>query len=70
MGVHRVRLIANELHGLDWKATVLAVHEDDYEEELVPETTQTGRARGGGHQGESTGQRPPCLAGGCMATSR
>lgn len=40
VGVHRVRLIANELHGLDWKATVLAVHEDDYEEELVPENTQ------------------------------
>jgi len=40
VGVHRVRLIANELHGLDWNATVLAVHEDDYEEELVPETTQ------------------------------
>lgn len=40
VGVHRVRLIANELHGLGWNATVLAVHEDDYEEELVPETTQ------------------------------
>ena len=39
VGVHRVRLIANEMHGLNWKATVLAVHEDDYEEELVPETT-------------------------------
>lgn len=40
VGVHRVRLIANELHTLGWKAVVLAVDERDYEEELVPEMTQ------------------------------
>ena len=32
VGVHRVRLIANELHHLGWKATVLTVDERDYEE--------------------------------------
>lgn len=32
VGVHRVRLIANELHELGWKAIVLAVHPRDYEE--------------------------------------
>ena len=40
VGVHRVRLIANELPKLGWDATVLTVDERDYEEELSPETVQ------------------------------
>ena len=40
VGVHRVRLIANELPKLGWDATVLTVDERDYEEELSPETEQ------------------------------
>jgi len=40
VGVHRVRLIANELHKFGWQATVLTVDERDYEEEIVPETLQ------------------------------
>ena len=32
VGVHRVRLIANELHDLGWKAIVLTVDHRDYEE--------------------------------------
>lgn len=38
VGVHRVRLIANELPKLGWETTVLTVDERDYEEELSPET--------------------------------
>lgn len=33
VGVHRVRLIANELHDLGWQAIVLTVDHRDYEEE-------------------------------------
>jgi len=40
VGVHRVRLIANELHSLGWKATVLTIDERDYEEDLAYETLQ------------------------------
>ena len=40
VGVHRVRLIANELPKLGWNTTVLTVDERDYEEELSPETAQ------------------------------
>lgn len=40
VGVHRVRLIANELPKLGWDATVLTIDERDYEEELSPETVQ------------------------------
>ena len=36
VGVHRVRLIANELNGLGWHPIVLTVHEDDYEEKPDP----------------------------------
>lgn len=36
VGVHRVRLIANELNGLGWHPIVLTVHEDDYEETPDP----------------------------------
>ncbi|MDG2013298.1 MAG: hypothetical protein P8J33_07325 [Pirellulaceae bacterium] len=32
VGVHRVRLIANELHQLGWNATVLTIDDRDYEE--------------------------------------
>lgn len=38
VGVHRVRLIANELSQFGWKAHVLTVDERDYEEPLAPET--------------------------------
>lgn len=38
VGVHRVRLIANELPELGWDTTVLTVDERDYEEELSPDT--------------------------------
>jgi glycosyltransferase involved in cell wall biosynthesis len=38
VGVHRVRLIANELHHLGWHAIVLTIDEQDYEEQLSPET--------------------------------
>lgn len=34
VGVHRVRMIANELHSLGWKTTVLTIDERDYEEPL------------------------------------
>ena len=40
VGVHRVRLIANHLKGVDWEPTVLCVDEKDYEEPLAWETTQ------------------------------
>ena len=40
VGTHRMRLIANELRSLGWKAVVLTIDERDYEEELVPETTK------------------------------
>jgi len=40
VGVHRVRLVANELHNLGWKALVLAIDERDYEEPLSPEMTR------------------------------
>lgn len=40
VGVHRVRLIANELYGLGWKATVLTVDPCDHEEVPAPETLQ------------------------------
>ena len=40
VGVHRVRLIANELHDLGWKATVLTVDPRDHEEPPAPETLQ------------------------------
>lgn len=40
VGVHRVRLIANELPKLGWDPTVLTVDERDYEEELSQETVQ------------------------------
>lgn len=36
VGVHRVRLIANELRTLGWHPIVLTVHEDDYEEPHDP----------------------------------
>ncbi len=38
VGVHRVRLIANELYKNDWHATVLTIDEKDYEEDLSYET--------------------------------
>lgn len=38
VGVHRVRLIANELHHLGWQATVLTVDERDYEEPGDPDS--------------------------------
>lgn len=37
VGVHRVRLIANELQHFGWKATVLTVDERDIEDDLSPE---------------------------------
>ena len=40
VGVHRVRLIANHLNGIDWEPTVLCVDEKDHEEPLAWETTQ------------------------------
>lgn len=40
VGVHRVRLIANELHALGWRATVLTVDAADYEEPPALETMQ------------------------------
>ena len=40
VGVHRVRLIANELHSLRWQATVLTIDERDLEEDLSFETLQ------------------------------
>lgn len=40
VGVHRVRLIANELHKFNWRATVLTVDERDIEDELSPELTK------------------------------
>jgi glycosyltransferase involved in cell wall biosynthesis len=40
VGVHRVRLIANELYSLGWQATVLTIDERDYEEKLATETLQ------------------------------
>ena len=40
VGVHRVRLIANELHALGWKPTVLCIDERDYEESLAHDTEQ------------------------------
>ena len=40
VGVHRVRLIANHLKGIDWEPTVLCVDEKDHEEPLAWETTQ------------------------------
>jgi len=39
-GVHRVRLIANELEQLNWKAVVLTVDERDIEDELAPDLEQ------------------------------
>lgn len=38
VGVHRVRLIANELHHLKWNVTVLTVDERDYEEPEDPDS--------------------------------
>lgn len=32
VGVHRVRLLLNEMNDLGWSPTLLTVHEDDYEE--------------------------------------
>ena len=37
VGVHRVRLIANELHHFGWKASVLTIDERDIEDDLSPE---------------------------------
>ena len=36
VGVHRVRLLVNEMPALGWTPIVLAVHEDDYEEPPAP----------------------------------
>tara|TARA_Y100001933_G_scaffold246407_1_gene278141 strand:+ start:2146 stop:3423 length:1278 start_codon:yes stop_codon:yes gene_type:complete len=38
VGVHRVRLIANELYQLGWNATVLTIDERDYEEPPAHDT--------------------------------
>ena len=40
VGVHRVRLIANELHELGWRATVLTIDSADYEEPPAIEALQ------------------------------
>lgn len=40
VGVHRVRLIANELHHFNWNATVLTVDERDIEDDLSPDLEQ------------------------------
>ena len=40
VGVHRVRLIANELEALGWKPTVLTVDEHDHEEQLSAASEQ------------------------------
>ena len=40
VGVHRVRLIANELPQLGWNTTVLTVDERDYEESLSPDSVR------------------------------
>lgn len=40
VGVHRVRLIANELHANGWHATVLTVDERDIEDDLAPGTQE------------------------------
>ena len=40
VGVHRVRLIANELHHFNWKATVLTVDERDIEDDLSSDLEQ------------------------------
>jgi hypothetical protein len=37
VGIHRVRLVANQMHQFGWSATILAVDSRDYEEELIPE---------------------------------
>ena len=36
VGVHRVRLLVNEMPDLGWEPIVLTVHEDDYEESHAP----------------------------------
>ncbi len=40
VGVHRVRLIANELADLGWQPTVLTIDERDHEEPLSPQSLQ------------------------------
>ena len=40
VGVHRVRLIANELHEIGWKAMVVTIDENDCEEPIALDTNQ------------------------------
>ena len=40
VGVHRVRLIANELHSLGWQAIVLTIDERDLRRRIVSRNEQ------------------------------